>query len=107
MRSTSKYLILIVVVLIFTTSDLFAQCAMCRATLENNVSNGNIGIAEKINYGILYLFAMPYLAVMVIGYLWYKKSKANEQIESNYMGMRHVKAAMDAVGVWIQKYWEG
>jgi len=26
-----------------------AQCAMCRATLENNLSNGNIGIAAGIN----------------------------------------------------------
>ncbi len=84
MRSMGKYLLLIVVGLIITTSDLFAQCSMCRATLENNVSNGNIGIAEKINLGILYLFAMPYFAVMVIGYLWYKKSKANGQIQSYY-----------------------
>jgi hypothetical protein len=79
-----KYLFLIVVGLIIASSDLFAQCSMCRATLENNVSNGNIGIAEKINLGILYLFAMPYFAVMVIGYLWYKKSKANGQIKSYY-----------------------
>ncbi len=84
MRSTGKFLFLIVVGLIITTSDLFAQCSMCRATLENNVSNGNIGIAEKINLGILYLFAMPYFAVMVIGYFWYKKSKANGQIKSYY-----------------------
>jgi len=84
MRSKIKYLILTFLVLILTTSDLFAQCAMCRATLESNVSNGNIGIAEKINFGILYLFAMPYFAVMVIGYLWYKKSQANEQVSSNY-----------------------
>ena len=34
----------------------FAQCAMCRATLENNLSNGNVGIAAGINFGILYLF---------------------------------------------------
>jgi len=30
---------------------------------------------------------------------------SGEQIESNYMGMRHVKAAMDACGVWVQEYW--
>lgn len=56
----------------------FAQCAMCRATLENNVSNGEPGIGASINFGILYLFAMPYLLIMVIGYKWYKKSKENE-----------------------------
>ncbi|MDH4089629.1 MAG: hypothetical protein OEV74_15940 [Cyclobacteriaceae bacterium] len=52
-----------------------AQCAMCRSTLENNFSNGNPGIAAGINTGILYLLSMPYLAVLLIGYLWYKSSK--------------------------------
>ena len=56
-------------------ADTMAQCAMCRSTLENNYSNGNPGIAAGINTGILYLLSMPYLAVIVIGYLWYKSSK--------------------------------
>ncbi|NOT73848.1 MAG: hypothetical protein HOP08_02890 [Cyclobacteriaceae bacterium] len=56
-----------------------AQCAMCRATLENNLSNGNIGIAAGINTGIMYLFFAPYVAIAVIGYLWYRTSKKNEQ----------------------------
>jgi hypothetical protein len=54
-----------------------AQCAMCRATVENNVSNGDIGIAAKLNTGILYLFAMPYLAILVIAIMWYKSSNEN------------------------------
>lgn len=54
-----------------------AQCAMCRTTLENNVSNGNIGIAAGINSGILYLFFAPYLAVAVIAFFWYRTSKRN------------------------------
>jgi hypothetical protein len=55
-------------------TQVTAQCAMCRSTLENNYSNGNPGIASGINTGILYLLVMPYLAVMIIGYLWYKSS---------------------------------
>lgn len=55
----------------------YAQCAMCRATLENNVSNGNPGIAAGINVGILYLLSMPYLIVLVLGYFWYKSSRKN------------------------------
>lgn len=57
-----------------------AQCAMCRATLENNVSNGNPGIATGINVGIMYLFCAPYLAVGVLAYLWYRTSKKNAQL---------------------------
>lgn len=54
-----------------------AQCAMCRTQLENNVSNGDVGIAAGINTGILYLLVMPYLCILIIGYFWYKNSRKN------------------------------
>jgi hypothetical protein len=50
---------------------------MCRAQLENNVSDGSIGIAAGLNFGIMYLFVTPYLLVAVIGFLWYRNSKRN------------------------------
>jgi len=59
------------------SAETFAQCAMCRATLENNLSNGNPGIAIGINFGILYLLFAPYFAVGVIAFLWFKTSKGN------------------------------
>lgn len=55
----------------------WAQCAMCRTQLENNVSNGDIGIAAGINTGILYLLSLPYLAILVLGYVWYRNSRKN------------------------------
>ena len=58
-------------------TEAAAQCAMCRATLENNVSNGKAGIAAGINFGILYLFVAPYIAICVIAILWYRTSKRN------------------------------
>ena len=57
--------------------EAVAQCAMCRATLENNVANGHVGIAAGINFGILYLFVAPYVAISVIAILWYRTSKKN------------------------------
>lgn len=59
--------------------DVLAQCAMCRTQLENNVSEGNIGIAAGINTGILYLFFTPYILAGIIIYFWYKNSKKNAQ----------------------------
>ena len=56
---------------------VLAQCAMCQATIANNVSNGEIGIAAGLNFGILYLFAAPYLLIAVVAFFWYKRSKAN------------------------------
>ena len=58
---------------ILQSMRLYAQCAMCRATVENNASNGDVAIAEGLNTGILYLFSMPYLLILVIAILWYKK----------------------------------
>ncbi len=55
-----------------------AQCAMCRSTVVNNVSNGDqIGLAAGLNTGILYLFVAPYLLIGVIAFLWYRNAKAN------------------------------
>jgi len=59
------------------SSAVNAQCAMCRATLENNVSQGDIGIAAGINFGILYLLVIPYLAIGIIAWFWYRASKRN------------------------------
>ncbi len=73
--------IIVSALLILMNVGAWAQCAMCKATLENNISNGNIGIAAGINFGILYLFVAPYLAIMALGIFWYRTSKKNEAKE--------------------------
>lgn len=70
-----KRLVLIAPLLLTWLPGALAQCAMCRSTLENNVSQGEPGIAAGINTGILYLLAFPYLAALIIGYFWYRNSK--------------------------------
>jgi hypothetical protein len=55
-----------------------AQCAMCRTTLENNISQGNPGIAAGINFGILYLLATPYVAIGLIAFFWFRSSRRNK-----------------------------
>ncbi len=55
-----------------------AQCAMCRATLETNVSNGSETVlAANLNFGILYLFAAPYLTLAAVAFFWYRQSRRN------------------------------
>ncbi|MBX2945228.1 MAG: hypothetical protein KF725_05300 [Cyclobacteriaceae bacterium] len=63
--------------LLMSPCSIQAQCAMCRTQLENNVSNGDVGIAAGINTGILYLLSLPYLAILVLGYVWYRNSRKN------------------------------
>lgn len=71
-----KYKILFfVLVSFFIHFGALAQCSMCRASVENNVSNGETSIGAGLNNGILYLVVMPYLMAGIIGFLWYRASK--------------------------------
>lgn len=51
--------------------DSFAQCAMCRAVVEQ----GGEEVAEGINSGIVYLMAFPYLLITVAVFLFYRSWK--------------------------------
>ncbi|MFD1628723.1 hypothetical protein [Pseudopedobacter beijingensis] len=57
--------------------DAHAQCAMCQSTVESNVMEGG-STAKKLNSGIMYLLAAPYLVVAGIGFLWYKKYRKKD-----------------------------
>jgi hypothetical protein len=81
-----RAILVAVFAILFSVSETLAQCAMCRSTLENNVSNGNPGIAAGINTGILYLLVIPYIAVTVLAYLWYKTSKNARKKVSGSVG---------------------
>lgn len=61
-----------------TTSVSLAQCAMCRAAVENNISEGSQGLSAGLNTGILYLFVTPYLMVALLGFIWYRKSQRKD-----------------------------
>lgn len=48
-----------------------AQCPMCKMTVESNYANGG-SAGRGLNFGILYILAMPYLLVGTIGFLWWR-----------------------------------
>lgn len=57
----------------FANPDVIAQCPMCKMAAESNMKDG--GTAGKgLNTGILYLLAMPYIAVLAF-IIIYKRSK--------------------------------
>lgn len=70
--------ILVIALLLFVAYSADAQCAMCRAVLENEQDGA---AAKGINDGIAYLMLFPYLLVGGVAYLIYrmrKKTKAEE-----------------------------
>ena len=71
-----KRLLLLGFIFIGLIQQSLAQCAMCRATLEANVSNGSEQtLSSTLNFGILYLFTAPYLIIGVIAFLWYRNTR--------------------------------
>ncbi len=75
-----KLLILFSLAFIFSLPpvDSPAQCPMCRMSAESNLKNG--GTAGKgLNAGILYMLATPYLLVGVLGYIWYRHRRKEEE----------------------------
>jgi hypothetical protein len=63
--------IIIFLLLFFIRLSFYAQCAMCKAVVESDLAAGG-ETAKGINNGILYLMAIPYLLIGVVGYLIYK-----------------------------------
>ena len=61
---------IILLVLLFTI-DIKAQCAMCKAVVEN----GGKEMAEGINSGITYLMAFPYILVALLAYVLFRYKK--------------------------------
>lgn len=69
-----KFLTLLSLAVLLTCFSLSAdaQCAMCGSTVNTASAEGS-SKASGLNTGILYMLAVPYMALMGIGFLWYKK----------------------------------
>lgn len=78
MSQKTIFLVLILILVAWASQDAMAQCAMCKATVNENVVTGK-GKGQGLNSGILYLMAFPYIIASVIGYFWYKAYKKNKQ----------------------------
>lgn len=51
-----------------------AQCAMCKAVVEN----GDSGLAEGLNDGIITLMVIPYILVAIVAFIVYRNFKSTK-----------------------------
>ena len=66
-----KNKILVAAIMIFVfANNAFSQCAMCKAVVEANLESGDTKGAG-LNDGILFLMAMPYVAIFIFGLFYY------------------------------------
>jgi len=82
MKAIKFYITLVALTLVlnFTGTEVQAQCAMCRASVESASSNGDEKLAnlgKGLNKGILYLMAIPYILAGTVGFFWYRSSRSN------------------------------
>lgn len=75
MKKLTSTVLLTLIVLVMDAGQVWAQCAMCRGSVESTMGNGRNNVGIGLNTGIMYLFVMPYLIFAVVGYLWYRNSR--------------------------------
>jgi len=59
----------------------FAQCAMCRASVGSNLSEGRGVIGTGINDGILLMLVFTYLSVPTVMYVWFKTARKEMRLK--------------------------
>ena len=72
----SKLLFSFLIAIVVQTK-LNAQCAMCKAVVEANLKEGG-SAGAGLNEGILYLMAMPYIAVLLFGIFYYLQQRKKQ-----------------------------
>lgn len=69
-----KQFALFILFLVNLFNQASAQCAMCKSVVESNIDGGS-SIGSGLNDGILYLMAMPYLALAIVTFAWVRYNK--------------------------------
>jgi hypothetical protein len=72
MHKKSTYFFVLLFLITFVKG--WAQCAMCKAVVEN----GDVSMAEGVNNGITYLMVFPYLLIGALFYVIYRYKKKDK-----------------------------
>lgn len=81
-----KKLLLVVLFFIVNCSMTMAQCAMCRATVGSNLSEGRGVIGTGINDGILLMLVFTYLSIPTLIYVWFRTAKKEMRLKMEKIG---------------------
>jgi C4-dicarboxylate-specific signal transduction histidine kinase len=85
-----RKIVLVLVFMLFAIvpATTYAQCAMCRATLETHAKSGE-NKASGLNTAIGYLLVLPYIAGGVFWYLWKINKKKNDELNRQIVSRLH------------------
>tara|TARA_B100000780_G_C21099197_1_gene443508 strand:+ start:530 stop:757 length:228 start_codon:yes stop_codon:yes gene_type:complete len=74
-----KKALILTAIFLLNIVQLQAQCSMCRAVVQNNADN----LGQGLNNGILYLMGFPYIIIIVVGTILFRKRQKDQQLELN------------------------
>jgi high-affinity nickel permease len=78
MKRSYKIALAVVILVVFSSVDAEAQCAMCRRIVESNITDGTAAVGKNLNGAILYLMAIPYVILASLVYIFYKNIRAKK-----------------------------
>ncbi len=58
---------------LFLSLDAEAQCAMCKAVAESGTDDGGESVSKGLNNGILYLMGIPYVLLITLFAVFFRK----------------------------------
>lgn len=70
-----KFIVIILFFIGFLNSN--AQCAMCKAVVEN----GDNKMAEGLNFGIVYLMVFPYV-ILIVAVLLFMRNRKKKRLKA-------------------------
>ena len=76
-----KKILLVIILIIVNSSLSMAQCAMCRAVVGSNLSEGRGVIGTGINDGILLMLFFTYFSIPALIFVWYRTAKKEMRLK--------------------------
>jgi cbb3-type cytochrome oxidase subunit 3 len=81
------FAIVILFLLACLSTDLLAQCPMCKMAAESDMKAGGTA-GRGLNSGILYMLSVPYLLVGGVAFIWWK-NRRNQDDDSAQIAENH------------------
>ena len=72
------FLAFFLVLFFWSSSELIAQCAICKAVVKAGSEDNAASVGTTLNSAILYLMSIPYILAGIGGYFWWKNNRAEK-----------------------------
>jgi hypothetical protein len=65
--------LLVLTFMLSASTEIMAQCAMCKAVAEDAQGESGYGLANGLNNGIIYLMGIPYILLGTLLFVFFRK----------------------------------